>query len=112
MPKRVTPQPPPSDPALPNIQYMNSTFLMYLHMLATNNPAEAAFEFDLSMEEINELARLDLEDIQRIVAHIDISFFRPRMELLSLRNLPPPLAGVFAAVRCSSGPRSQLRQNR
>lgn len=94
----VSPSPPDSA-AMPDVQYLNLTLMMWLQVSATQDPALAAYLFDLPLETIEELRSKSVSEIQELVAHVDVSLFKPRVELMSLMKVPAPLAGVLASVR-------------
>lgn len=87
--------------SLPNVQYLNMTLMMLLHVAANRDPARAAFVYDLNADDIALLRSISVEEIEALVANVDVCLFKPRPELLELVQSPAGLAGILASVRAA-----------
>lgn len=83
-----------------DVQLLNLSTLITIRDGIKRDPVSTCCRFGIGAEESKFLGNLTTENILGIVAHFGQEYlFIPRLDLLSLLQLPLPLTGPVAAAR-------------
>lgn len=104
---------PPRRQALSAVHLLNLQFLVALRDALRADPAQASYEYGIDVATADVVRHASDEGLRTLSYSVDRALFTLRLrgsELAELLQKPPPLRGLFAAVRENkSNPRAGRR---